>query len=88
LEPPAAFKIGCPADFVEPRYAGGNSLAAGNPQKSPRKAGLFVGWWRRRESNPRPKVIRARRYMLSAPLDLAPEQHDVRSALRNQPDDS
>jgi hypothetical protein len=42
-------------------------------------------WWRRGESNPRPKALRARRYMLSSSLGLAPEQHDAQSALRNQP---
>jgi hypothetical protein len=40
----------------------------------------FVGlrwslkWWRWRESNPRPKVLNARIYMLSSPFDLVPRQ--------------
>src|SRR5579875_820796 len=51
----------------------------------------FVGcrwtayWWRWRESNPRPKALDARYYMLSSPLDLAPRQHGVRSAPKDQP---
>ena len=51
----------------------------------------FVGcrwtaiWWRWRESNPRPKALDARYYMLSSPLDLVPRQHDVRSASKDQP---
>jgi len=33
-----------------------------NRQKSPLR-GLFVDWWRRRESNPRPRMIRKRLYV-------------------------
>src|SRR3546814_1252932 len=42
-------------------------------------------WWRWRESNPRPKALHPRHYMLSPPLDLVPRQHGVRSAPGNQP---
>src|SRR6185312_15395384 len=31
-------------------------------------------WWRWRESNPRPKALDARIYMLSSPFDLVPRQ--------------
>jgi len=36
--------------------------------------GFFVYWWRWRESNPRPKALNARIYMLSSPFDLVPRQ--------------
>jgi hypothetical protein len=42
-------------------------------------------WWRWAESNRRPKALHPRHYMLSSSLDLIPEQHDVRSASRDQP---
>ena len=29
-----------------------------------------MNWWRRRESNPRPQVIRFRLYMLSRPINF------------------
>ena len=35
--------------------------------------------------NPRPKALHPRHYMLSAPLDLIPEQHGAQSASRDQP---
>lgn len=44
-----------------------------------------IRWWRWAESNRRPKALHPRHYMLSSSLDLAPEQHDVRSASRDQP---
>jgi len=47
--------------------------------------GLPIVWWRWRESNPRPKAIDARYYMLSSPLDLVPRQHSVQSASKDQP---
>jgi len=42
-------------------------------------------WWRWAESNRRPKALHPRHYMLSAPLGLAPGQHDAPSASRSQP---
>jgi len=53
-------------------------------KKGPRGA-LFHFWWRRRESNPRPKVLRPRIYMHSSPFSLVLRQHDVRSAPQDQP---
>ena len=44
-----------------------------------------VIWWRRRESNPRPKALRARRYMLVTLFNLVRRQHNVRSTPPNQP---
>src|SRR5579871_3229666 len=43
-----------------------------------------IVWWRWRESNPRPKALDARYYMLSSPLNLVPRQHDVRGASKDQ----
>ena len=37
-------------------------------------------WWRWRESNPRPKAIDARYYMLSSLFDLVFRQYSVRNA--------
>ena len=71
-----------PDDFVNPLR--GYHFSACNQQKSPHKAGIFV-WWRRGESNPRPKALRARRYMLSPAFSLVPKQHAGQSAPRNQP---
>jgi len=42
-------------------------------------------WWRRGESNPRPKVLRPRIYMHSSPFSLVLRQHDVRGAPQDQP---
>ena len=42
-------------------------------------------WWRWRESNPRPKALHPRHYMLSAPLGLVPRQHGAQSASGHQP---
>src|SRR5690554_3527917 len=55
-------------------------------KKNPNRRRLgFLVWWRWAESNRRPKALHPRYYMLSPPLDLAPRQHDVRSAPGNQP---
>src|SRR5688500_6370142 len=43
------------------------------------------GWWRWRESNPRPKALHPRHYMLSAPLGLVSGQHGAQSASGDQP---
>ena len=45
----------------------------------------FGKWWRWAELNRRPKALHPRHYMLSSPLNLAPGQHGVQSASRNQP---
>ena len=45
----------------------------------------FVYWWRWGDSNPRPKALHSRPYMLSSSLGLAPGQHDAQSASGNQP---
>jgi hypothetical protein len=45
----------------------------------------IFNWWRRGELNPRPKALRARRYMLSSPFDLILRQHGVQSAPQDQP---
>ena len=42
-------------------------------------------WWRWRESNPRPKALHPRPYMLSSPFGLALRQHGVRSTPQDQP---
>jgi transposase len=47
--------------------------------------GVLLYWWRWRESNPRPKALDARYYMLSSLLDLVPRQHSVRGASKDQP---
>ncbi len=44
-----------------------------------------VNWWRRRESNPRPKMLRPWIYMHSAPFSLVLRQHGVQSAPQDQP---
>jgi len=55
-------------------------------RKNPNRERLgFCYWWRRRESNPRPKALRARRYMLVTLFDLVRRQHNVRSTPPNQP---
>src|SRR5688572_24841918 len=48
-------------------------------------AALFHGWWRWRESNPRPKALHLRHYMLSPPFVLVLRQHDVRSTPQDTP---
>src|SRR3546814_6499852 len=53
-------------------------------QKRATLAGGPWHWWRWRESNPRPKALHPRHYMLSSPLDLVPRQHGVRSAPGNR----
>lgn len=42
-------------------------------------------WWRWRESNPRPRMLRPQLYMFSSPFDLVLRKHDVRSAPPDQP---
>lgn len=56
-----------------------------NKKPGDRSPGFLLHWWRWRESNPRPKALDARYYMLSSPLDLVPRQHSVRSASKDQP---
>jgi hypothetical protein len=42
----------------------------------PRRVSLLrVMWWRRRESNPRPKTLHSRDYMLSHVIVLSPRRH-------------
>jgi len=53
--------------------------------KRPPQGWPFLIWWRRGESNPRPKVLRPRIYMHSSPFSLVLRQHDVRSAPQDQP---
>ena len=48
---------------ISPATDAGLILTTFATQKNHREGGLFV-WWRRRESNPRPQVIRFRLYML------------------------
>jgi hypothetical protein len=55
------------------------------PLSSVREPLRAFRWWRWAESNRRPKALHPRHYMLSSSLDLIPEQHDVRSASRDQP---
>jgi hypothetical protein len=40
-----------------------------------RSARPFIIWWRRRESNPRPKTLHSRDYMLSHVILLSPRRH-------------
>ena len=40
------------------------------PKSVPRQYVGATNWWRRRESNPRPQVIRFRLYMLIRPINL------------------
>ena len=55
-------------------------------RKNPNRERLgFHYWWRRRESNPRPKALRARRYMLVTLFGLIRRQHNVRGAPPDQP---
>jgi hypothetical protein len=54
-------------------------------KKRAAQGGPLSCWWRRGESNPRPKVLRPRIYMHSSPFSLVPRQHDVRSAPKDQP---
>ncbi len=64
------------------------TLRAGLPRSNTKTAAqgdCVCIWWRWRESNPRPKVLHPRIYMLSSPLDLVRKQHDVRSAPPDQP---
>ena len=42
-------------------------------------------WWRWRESNPRPKALHLRHYMLSPLFDLGWRQHNVRSTPPSTP---
>jgi len=42
-------------------------------------------WWRWGESNPRPKALHPRHYMLSSPLVLVLRQHDVRGTPQDTP---
>ena len=46
------------------RYAGPILQPKPINKRATRKGGPFVDWWRRRESNPRPQVLRPRLYML------------------------
>ena len=49
-------------------------------KKNPNRERLgFCYWWRWGELNPRPKMLHARHYMLSAVFDLECRQHTVRS---------
>ena len=59
--------------------------AATTNTKKPPRGWLFRVWWRRRELNPRPKALRARRYMLSPPFNLVLRQHDGQSTPQDQP---
>ena len=55
-------------------------------RKNPNRERLgFHYWWRRRELNPRPKALRARRYMLVTLFGLVRRQHNVRGAPSDQP---
>jgi len=67
------------------RAAGVRIRATSKKQKGHLSAALLLFWWRRRELNPRPKALRARRYMLSTLFDLVLRQHNVQGAPRNQP---
>ena len=49
-------------------------------EKGPEIIRAFRCWWRWRESNPRPKAINARYYMLSSPFDLVFRQYGVLNA--------
>ncbi len=49
-------------------------------RKGPPCGSPFFGWWRWRESNPRPKAIDAQYYMLSSLFDLVFRQYSVRNA--------
>ncbi len=40
------------------------------PKSVPRQMPGYLNWWRRRESNPSPQVIRFRLYMLIRPINL------------------
>ena len=73
---PALSEI-APGDFAGPAPRVSIHRVA-HPRKSPREAGLFVDWWRWRESNPRPKALHPRHYMLSTLFDLEWRQHNVR----------
>ena len=82
---PSAAPMFAPASCLRSEPLRGYHFSAcDQKQKSPRKAGIFV-WWRRGESNPRPKALRARRYMLSPAFDLVLKQHAGQSAPQNQP---
>ena len=62
-------QIGCPANLGKPATRlRSPSLHANN--KKPPQGRFFDIWWRRRESNPRPQVIRLRLYMLIRSIDL------------------
>jgi hypothetical protein len=61
-KPPAGAlrPLGClsPAAYIKQKTKKGH----------PEVAFLFAAWWRRRESNPRPKALRPRYYMLIVSL--------------------
>ena len=56
--------------LVEPRVRFPPVRNAEGPQARP-----FIIWWRRRESNPRPKTLHSRDYMLSLVIVLSPRRH-------------
>jgi hypothetical protein len=81
----------CPLRLL-PSQSNGSLLRSSpfsNPPPPPHKKATarvaFFVWWRRGESNPRPKVLRPRIYMLSALFDLILRQHNVQGAPQNQP---
>ena len=48
------------------KHSPGRGWKTVSEEKRPRRAVFHsVGWWRRRESNPRPKKLHSRDYMLS-----------------------
>ncbi len=81
---------------AETRSFGRPALTRPRPQTAPAlafrakkiptdKGWDWFKWWRRRELNPRPKALRAQRYMLSSPFDLVLRQHGEQSAPQDQP---
>lgn len=70
------------------RKANPRNLAPRGDSRKEKGPGDYPGpldWWRWRESNPRPKALHPRLYMLSPPFVLGLRKHGVRSTPQDTP---